>query len=373
MNKFGTRLLAALVASSLIVMPVSAEPSVDKLKEDKKAAQSEMNALKKQLSDTIEKINEIENDLVEKGQEIAEVSKDVEKTSEKEREQYNDMKLRIKYMYEEGNSTALEVIFSCKDFSELINKAEYVQNVHTYDRNKLEEYVATKKKLDNLKTKLEKEQKEIIGMQAEFEEKEADLDRMVAEKGEEIANFDGMIEEAIAEAARRAEEERLRKEAEEKAKAEAEAQRQQAAAGNAANNNTQNENNNQNTNNDAVDTDNKEETSKPGGSGSFSGSTTVSRAYSKLGSPYVWGATGPNTFDCSGFVGYCLTGSTSRWCTSSSFAGYPAVSDPQPGDVCYKPGHVGIYIGGGQMIHAPRTGDVVKVSSVHSGMKIVRP
>ena len=103
-----------------------------------------------------------------------------------------------------------------------------------------------------------------------------------------------------------------------------------------------------------------------------SGSAVVSRAYGKLGCPYVWGACGPNTFDCSGFVSYCLTGRYARIGTSGTFAGWPRVSNPKPGDVCVRSGHVGIYIGGGQMIHAPHTGDVVKVSSVQSGMWYVR-
>ena len=102
----------------------------------------------------------------------------------------------------------------------------------------------------------------------------------------------------------------------------------------------------------------------------------VDRAYSQLGKPYSWGASGPNSYDCSGLVSYALTGSYSRLGTTGTFIGWPRVSNPQPGDVCVihtsSRQHTGIYIGGGQMIHAPRTGDVVKVSSVQSGMVFVR-
>ena len=98
----------------------------------------------------------------------------------------------------------------------------------------------------------------------------------------------------------------------------------------------------------------------------------VGRAYGKLGCPYVWGAGGPDSFDCSGFVSYCLTGSHSRLGTTGTFMGWTHVSNPQPGDICVNSHHCGIYIGDGQMIHAPRTGDVVKVSGVHSGMVYVR-
>ena len=98
----------------------------------------------------------------------------------------------------------------------------------------------------------------------------------------------------------------------------------------------------------------------------------VNRAYSQLGKPYQWAAVGPNSFDCSGLVSYCLTGSYSRLGTTGTFMGWTRVSSPQPGDICVNSHHCGIYIGGGQMIHAPRKGDVVKVSSVHSGMIYVR-
>jgi cell wall-associated NlpC family hydrolase len=99
----------------------------------------------------------------------------------------------------------------------------------------------------------------------------------------------------------------------------------------------------------------------------------VGRARACIGAPYQWGAVGPYAYDCSGLVSYAITGSHSRVFTTSSLMGYSAVSDPQPGDVCVRSGHCGIYIGGGQMIHAPHTGATVCVASIQSGMKIVRP
>ena len=99
----------------------------------------------------------------------------------------------------------------------------------------------------------------------------------------------------------------------------------------------------------------------------------VKRAYSQLGKPYVWGAAGPNAFDCSGLVGYCITGKMgNHWCTTYTMEKWTRVSNPQPGDFALNDHHTGVYIGNGQMIHAPRTGDVVKISAVHSGMWYVR-
>ena len=98
------------------------------------------------------------------------------------------------------------------------------------------------------------------------------------------------------------------------------------------------------------------------------GNAVVSAAYSKLGAPYKWGADGPNAFDCSGFVKWCYSKvgiSLPHSSSAQKSAGTQiSVSAAEPGDILWKSGHVGIYIGGGKYIHAPQTGDVVKISSV---------
>ncbi len=102
------------------------------------------------------------------------------------------------------------------------------------------------------------------------------------------------------------------------------------------------------------------------------GGDTVSRAYSCLGAPYVWGGVGPYGYDCSGLVSYCLTGEHTRLGTTYTFMGWQQVSDPQPGDIAVNWGHTGVYIGGGQMIHAADYGIGVIIGPVQSGMIIVR-
>lgn len=102
--------------------------------------------------------------------------------------------------------------------------------------------------------------------------------------------------------------------------------------------------------------------------GNTYGNAVLSAAYSKLGTPYKWGAEGPNSFDCSGFVKWCYSKVGISLPHSSSgqknAGSQVSVSSAQPGDILWKSGHVGIYIGGGKYIHAPQTGDVVKISSV---------
>ena len=351
MKKFSTKLLAAVVTSSLIVTPVMAAPSTESIEQEKAAAQSEAASLKSQLTEVVTQINQIEEDLTEKGEQIIQTTADLAEAEETEKQQYEDMKLRIKYMYEQGNGSAVEALVTSEDFSDLVNKAEYVQNVHDYDREKLAEYVATKEQVAELKTSLEEEQKDLEEKEAQFTEKQESLNTMISSKEAEIADLDAELQEIAAEAARQQEEERRAQEA--------------------ANNRNNNSSNNNGGNSSGGNKGNGGNSS--GSSSSYVPGDAVSRAKSALGKPYVWGAVGPNAFDCSGLVGFCLTGKYKRTYTSSSFAGLPEVSDPRPGDVCYRPGHVGIYVGNGQMIHAPHTGSVVKYASVPSNMIIVRP
>ena len=364
MNKFGRRILAALITSSLVVTPVLAAPSVDDLQKSKASAQSEVNSLQSQLQSIVSKITQLEADLTTKGEEIIQAQADLEQAQEDEKTQYAAMKLRIKYMYEAGDATALESLVSSEDFSDLLSKAEYVQSVHGYDRDKLEEYVATKQKIADLKDQLETEQSQLESMQTEYETEESNLTTLIDSKQAEVADLDSQIQEA-AEKAAKEEEERQKK-------AEEERQKQLQAA---SQNSTTTNSNSGNSNSSSSSNSNKgnSSSSSSNSSGSYVSGSTVSRAYSALGKPYVWGAAGPNSFDCSGLVSFCLTGRYSHTYSSSDFVGLTKVSNPQPGDICVRVGHVGVYIGGGQMIHAPHTGDVVKISAVPSNMWYVRP
>lgn len=387
MNKHGIRLITAVVTSSMIVTPVLAAPSVDDLKKEKAAKQNEVSSLQSQLTTLMGKVNTLESELIQTGEDITKAQSDLVVAQKKEKEQYAAMKKRIKYMYEAGNDSAFETLVTSDDFTDLLSKAEYVQNVHSYDRKQLQEYVETKQQISDLKDSLEKDQKELESKQVEYEKQGDNLNNLITSKSSEVANLDSEIQ-AAAEAAAREAAERAAREAAAK-----EAERQQAAASNHNAASTSNRNNTtsnrNNTTSSSTATSNRNNTTssssasvatKPSNSSSSTttsgtnanGGSIVSRAYSQLGKPYEWGACGPNSFDCSGFVSYCLTGSYTRLGTTLTFMGWTRVSNPQPGDVVTTATHCGIYIGNGQMIHAPHTGDVVKVGPVQSGMIYVR-
>ena len=387
MNKHGIRLITAVVTSSMIVTPVLAAPSVDDLKKEKAAKQNEVSSLQSQLTTLMGKVNTLESELIQTGEDITKAQSDLVVAQKKEKEQYAAMKKRIKYMYEAGNDSAFETLVTSDDFTDLLSKAEYVQNVHSYDRKQLQEYVETKQQISDLKDSLEKDQKELESKQVEYEKQGDNLNNLITSKSSEVANLDSEIQ-AAAEAAAREAAERAAREAAAK-----EAERQQAAASNHNAASTSNRNNTtsnrNNTTSSSTATSNRNNTTssssasvatKPSHSSSSTttsgtnanGGSIVSRAYSQLGKPYEWGAYGPSSFDCSGFVSYCLTGSYTRLGTTLTFMGWTRVSNPQPGDVVTTATHCGIYIGNGQMIHAPHTGDVVKVGPVQSGMIYVR-
>lgn len=381
MNKHGIRLITAVVTSSMIVTPVLAAPSVDDLKKEKASKQNEVSSLQSQLTTLMGKVNTLESELIQTGEDITKAQSDLVVAQKKEKEQYAAMKKRIKYMYEAGNDSAFETLVTSDDFTDLLSKAEYVQNVHSYDRKQLQEYVETKQQISDLKDSLEKDQKELESKQAEYEKQGDNLNNLITSKSAEVANLDSEIQ-AAAEAAAKEAAERAAKEA---------AKKQQASAAN--NSTSSNRNNSTTSNNTTSNKNNTSNTTRPSGNNTSSsttkpsgnntnsnttsgsnanGGTIVSRAYSQLGKPYAWGAYGPSSFDCSGFVSYCLTGRYTRLGTTLTFMGWTRVSNPQPGDVVTTATHCGIYIGNGQMIHAPHTGDVVKVGPVQSGMIYVR-
>ena len=279
MRRIKSALLVTVLTCGLVVTPVFAEPSVDDLKKDKEAAQSEVDSLHSKLTDLLSKISQLEGDLISKGQEITQAEEDLAAAQEKEEEQYEAMKLRIKFMYEEGDTSVLETLVSAKDFSDLVNKAEYVQNVHSYDRKMLEEYVATKQQVQDLKSTLETEMDNLENMQAEFESDKENLDATLASKQDELGSLDEQLQAAAEKAA--------------------EEQRRQEEAQQANNNNNSSNNNNSN-----------KKPSGGGGGGSNpsyegQGNTAVAQkivqaAYSQLGVPYVWGGTQPGLgLECS--------------------------------------------------------------------------
>ena len=386
MKKFSRMLMASIVAGSLIAAPVYVYASdIDAIETQKKEAENAVNSLQKELETALGQISQLETDMVIKADEIAQANVDLEAAQAKEAEQYEAMKYRIRYMYEDGGVAAIEKIFTSGSISEMLNQAEYIQKIHSYDRKMLDEYVQTKNNIADLKAQLEQEQKNMQELDEQLTAKSDQLSQTISSKQAEVANLDEQLQAAIiAEEQRKAEE--ARKAAEEAAK------QQQAQGQQNQQPNTPSGGND--TNIDVPSAPSQPETpsqpsapsqpqtpsvpSEPETDNNSGGNTSVAQtivnaAYSQLGVPYVWGGTTPGVgLDCSGLTSYChrVAGISIPRTSSAQLASGRRVSNPQPGDICWTPGHVAIYIGNGQMIEAPDVGQVVKISRVRASVYV---
>ena len=354
-NKFFRTCIVSVLIGSMFASTVMAAPDTNAIKNKRDNAKKEVTRLQDDMVDVLKHIDELETDLIEKGEEITKANEDLKEAEEKEKEQYEAMKHRIKYMYEQGDYTLIEKVMESGSISEFLSRAEYVQSVHSYDRKQLDEYVATKEKISDLKVKLEKEQDNLEKDQKEFASKKRSLDNLIASKKDEVEDLDKQFQAAVEQAAREREE------------------AQNRPSHNGGNSRPSNGGGSRPSNggNSRPSNGGGSKPSNGGYHGTGDASTAqaiVNAAYSQLGTPYVWGGTTPfKALDCSGLTQYAhrKAGISIPRTSGPQGAGGKSVSSPQAGDlVCYS-GHVGIYIGGGQMIHAPKPGDVVKVQKVY--------
>ena len=179
MKRFGIRLLTAVAASSMIVTPVMAAPSVDDLESDKAAAQSEVTSLQAQLTDLLTKIGDLEADLISKGEEVIQAQADLEEAEAKEEQQYEDMKLRIQFMYENGSTPVWQMLAEAESFSDFLNRTEYITDINAYDRKKLVEYQDLQEQIAAQKEDLESDMTELVAMQDDMKKKQANVSSLI--------------------------------------------------------------------------------------------------------------------------------------------------------------------------------------------------
>lgn len=360
----------------------SVSGKIDSIQGDVDEVAGEIEEMDAALVETIASVEMIQEEIEEKKEQIEETTADYEAAKATEEEQYEAMKLRIKFMYEKGDSTYLQLLLECKNFGEMVNKADYIEKLYEYDRKMLEEYQAARMATEALKQQLEEEMSELEAQQHELEEEQESLEVMLAEKQKVYDNYEVQLTKAKQEAAiykanikKKTEEIRklesaasqkqneidaAKKAQEEAKKVQEEALKKQEAGGASNNSSSSGASASSSGGNYAS-------ASSYSGTGS-KGQQIANYACQFIGNPYVPGGTSlTQGADCSGFVwrvykdfGYTVP-RTSYGCRSAGRE--VSYSEAQPGDIMCYAGHVGLYIGNGQIVHA---------STQKTGIKITR-
>ena len=220
-------LLALTLAVTLVSVPTgivyatSTQEKLNQAQEDKKQTQSQLNETKENLEGLKEEknnlegkladlnnklttvsnnLNDLEDQIASKQTEIEETEKELAEAKETEEHQYESMKARIRFMYERSDYALLETLLGSGSLAEALNKADYVEQVAAYDRQKLEEYEATRIRIQEEEAKLKKEKEELDELHAQVKAEKKKYNSYVNQTASEIKMTSGQISDAEAQA-----------------------------------------------------------------------------------------------------------------------------------------------------------------------------
>lgn len=352
-----------------------AEKKKSQAEQDLKDKKNEINGLKDQQQITADdiknksaKLDEIlaaqkklQTDITSKQAEIEQNQKDLAAAQEKQQEQYDAMKKRIQFMYENSAEDNIwTAIIESNGITDMLNRIEYVSDVYDSDRALMDSYQAAVEQVKEIGTKLDNDMNELTAMQDDYEKQQADVEAAIVA----LENQKEQYASQIAQAQQQADNYQNIITAQGKIIQEQEAAAAAAAAA-AARANSSSSNSSYDGGGagkgGSIASDYASGGGKnPGASTGVSGSSVVSYAMQFVGNPYVWaGNSLTNGVDCSGFVHevYAHFGiSTPRYSQAFKSVGQAVSFDNiQPGDVVVYPGHVAIYAGGGVIVEAQST------------------
>lgn len=346
----------------------NAEGEASSLQSEQSGVSSALQQKTSEIAENMAAIGVMEDEITDLESQIEVKTTEYQAAQEEEKNQYESMKKRIQFMYEKGDTNYVQLLITASSFGDMLNKAEYVDQMYDYDRKMLIKFEEAVQAVADAKKALEDEKSELETTQAELQENQSYLESQKAELQDEYDNYDDLIAEAQSDAAElraKIKQQNSQIQTAEAEEAAAEAARKQAeadaaAAAAAAAGTTTTDSTTSSEGSSTAATTARTYSS----AGSASGSNVASYACQFVGNPYVYGGTSLTSgADCSGFTQsvYAAFGySIPRTSYSQINAGtaVDSLADAQPGDlICYG-GHVAIYIGNGQIVHAstPATG-----------------
>lgn len=222
--------------SSLEEEKKKTEQAIKDLEALKSDTQSYVRQLDANLSTLNQEMDALAGQITEKEALIGQAQVQLEAAKVVERTQYEAMKKRIKYMYEKGESSYLDILFQCRSMSELLNRSEYINQIAAYDRRMLTQYSQQKDAVASEEKRLESEHTELLALQEQTQAKQASVEQLVNEKSSELSKYQGQISAKTAEAAAyeadiKAQEDAIRRIEAEMKRQEEEARKKAAAAG----------------------------------------------------------------------------------------------------------------------------------------------
>lgn len=345
-----------------------AEKKKSQAEQDLKDKKNEINGLKDQQQTTADdiknksaKLDEIlaaqkklQADITSKQAEIEQNQKDLAAAQEKQQEQYDAMKKRIQFMYENSAEDNIwTAIIESNGITDMLNRIEYVSDVYDSDRALMDSYQAAVEQVKEIGTKLDKDMNELTAMQDDYEKQQADVEAAIVA----LENQKEQYASQIAQAQQQAENYQNIITAQGKIIQEQEAA---AARANSSSSSSSYDGGGAGKGGSIASDYASGGGKNPSASTGVSGSSVVSYAMQFVGNPYVWGGNSlTNGVDCSGFVHevYAHFGiSTPRHSQAFKSVGQAVSFDNiQPGDVVVYPGHVAIYAGGGVIVEAQST------------------
>ena len=428
-------LILALVLSNLVAVPVSTQPAtitdLEKEKEElekekqeadekKKEEQAKLDAANKEadsisgdlgeineemeqvndeLAETIAAIDIVNESIAETKFKLAATTTEYEEAKANEDEQYASMKKRIRYMYEKGDYTYMQLLIESQGFGDMMNKVEYIEKLYAYDRKLLAEYEEACAVTLALKNELEQEEEELEESMQSLEDEKTYYNDLIAELKEDQDTYESRLSAAKAKAdeykANVTAQNKQIKELADKAAAkqdeiDAEKKRQEEEAAKAAeeaakasessDSSTSSSSSSSSYSSGTTVTSSGSSSSAPSSSSKSynpasyynsgdKGSDIISYATQFVGNPYVSGGTSlTNGADCSGFVmtvykdfGYSLP----RTSTSMRSVGREvSYEDARPGDIVCYAGHVALYMGNGKIVHASTPSGGIKIGNI---------